>query len=175
MHSAGIHSVHQPHDRRIRAIPDSQINQTYIHNSLIIHLGKPIASADWKTPTMYGTTESVTGRQASSHTIALFMTYPAGGRVCPRSRSSSAGAVADPTATCCEGASADDPRASAEIDDDLPECAPFTDMSEGGGHLVEREDPVDVDLHPPGHAQVGQRLEMGRDLPSPREHRSIGR
>jgi hypothetical protein len=39
-------SMSQPHDRRIRAIPDSRINQTYIYNSLIIHLGKAIASAD---------------------------------------------------------------------------------------------------------------------------------
>ena len=124
MHLAGIHSVHQPHDRKIRAIPDSQINQTYIHNSLIIHLDKPIASADWKTPTIYGTTESVTGRQASSHTIALFMTYPAGGRVCPRSRSSSAGAVADPTATCCEGASADDPRHQPKSTATFPSARP---------------------------------------------------
>ena len=47
---------------------------------------------------------------------------------------------------------ADDPAASRDADDDLPECAPFTDTSQGGGYIVKRKDTVDVDLHPPGHA-----------------------
>ena len=57
-----------------------------------------------------------------------------------------------------------DPAASADADHDLPECASFTNPSEGGGDLVEREDAVDVDLHPPGHTQIGQRLEVSRTL-----------
>jgi hypothetical protein len=28
------------------------------------------------------------------------------------------------------------PAASRDADDDLPECAPFTDTSQGGGHLI---------------------------------------
>ena len=54
--------------------------------------------------------------------------------------------------------------ASPDADDDLPKRTPFTDPSESGGHLVEREDAVDVDLHPAGHAHLGQRLEVGRTL-----------
>ena len=60
-------------------------------------------------------------------------------------------------------------------DDDLPESASFTDTSEGGGNLVEREGAVDVDLHLPGDAQVGKRLEVGRTLASRRAPRSIDR
>jgi hypothetical protein len=45
----------------------------------------------------------------------------------------------------------------------LPECATCTDVSEGGGLLVESEETVDVDLHT-GGANSSQWLEVGRAL-----------
>ena len=56
-------------------------------------------------------------------------------------------------------------------DDDLAEGVALADVGQRFRHLVERVGAVDVDVDVTGHAQVGQRLEVGRaraSRPAPR-------
>jgi hypothetical protein len=54
--------------------------------------------------------------------------------------------------------------ASGETDNHFAEGASLTDMSKRGGHFVEGERTVDVDLYVPCNAERGKRLEVRRPL-----------